>query len=182
MILIYLADETQKEAPIRRIMDTLQLKTHFLSDAQTNVPLKVLFGDPHATGTPKALAHPIMVLHEISDEQFTAFNDAMKQQDAYISRKAMRTIHNQNWTLERLSREIEDEHRYFQRYDQLQQLMAESNTLRKEDYAPDSWQQYEQALVRLYMQLKQGQPSAAKLEHMLNEATQAREQLRLHRR
>ena len=145
MILIYLADETQKEAPIRRIMDTLQLKTHFLSDAQTNVPLKVLFDDPHATGTPKALAHPIMVLHEISDEQFTAFNDAMKQQDAYISRKAMRTIHNQNWTLERLSREIEDEHRYFQRYDQLQQLIGrfmKDDPAKAERYAGLIWHLY----------------------------------------
>ena len=83
-----------------------------------------------------------MVMQRISDKQFTALNDAMKQQDAYIGRKAMRTAHNQHWTLARLSKEIEDEHRYFDQYEQLQQLMRESNTLRKEDYAAESWQRW----------------------------------------
>ena len=178
MILIYLAEEAHKEDTIRRIAESLQLKVHFLSDEQTNVPLKILFGRPDTTGKPAALPHALMVMQRISDKQFTALNDAMKQQDAYIGRKAMRTAHNQHWTLARLSKEIEDEHRYFDQYEQLQQLMRESNTLRKEDYAAESWQRYEQTLIRLYMQLQKEQPSAAKLDRMLNEAKQVRDALR----
>ena len=178
MILIYLAEEAHKEDTIRRIAASLQLKVHFLSDEQTNVPLKILFGRPDTTGKPAALPHALMVMQRISDKQFTALNDAMKQQDAYIGRKAMRTAHNQHWTLARLSKEIEDEHRYFDQYEQLQQLMRESNTLRKEDYAAESWQRYEQTLIRLYMQLQKEHPSAAKLDRMLNEAKQVRDALR----
>ena len=178
MILIYLAEEAHKEDTIRRIAESLQLKVHFLSDEQTNVPLKILFGRPDTTGKPAALPHALMVMQRISDEQFTALNDAMKQQDAYIGRKAMRTAHNQHWTLARLSKEIEDEHRYFDQYEQRQQLMRESNTLRKEDYAAESWQRYEQTLIRLYMQLQKEHPSAAKLDRMLNEAKQVRDALR----
>ena len=56
--------------------------------------------------------------------------------------------------------------------------MRESNTLRKEDYAAESWQRYEQTLIRLYMQLQKEHPSAAKLDRMLNEAKQVRDALR----
>ena len=76
MILIYLAEEAHKEDTIRRIAESLQLKVHFLSDEQTNVPLKILFGRPDTTGKPAALPHALMVMQRISDEQFTALNDA----------------------------------------------------------------------------------------------------------
>lgn len=176
-VLIYLGKEQGFQPAYAKLLQTLELPCRFITDTQTGATLNELFEERETLGSPHALSHPLMVMKEVSDAQFSSLMQVLKNAGMVMERKAMWTIHNQDWSLIQLAAEIEEEHRYFADQKTLYDLFAQSNELTPESYTQESWNAYAQVMLELYAQARDRQPAQAELTAMIEKAKQAKDQL-----
>lgn len=154
-ILIYLGDQQHKQEPLKQILTNQQTQHTFLNDEDLQEHVGYLFGLPSFTKTtqtssPAHFHNDFMLFEEASDDEIQQLNMALQQADIQMQRKAMLTSHNAGWKLKDLIQEIEEEHAYFQKREELYALLAASSSLIIEQYTPESWKQYEQAFYIAY--------------------------------
>lgn len=173
MILIYLGAQHTQQSAYEQVLQTMQLPVRFLSDAQTEATLNELFEHREHEQHAHPLPHPLMVMKDVSDAQFQRIMQQFHANSLSMERKAMWTVHNQDWSFARLAEEIEEEHRYFADREQLYAIFSASNHKDPQAYAPASWKAYAATLTRLYGQLVRQEPSPQELKAMLEEAKAA---------
>lgn len=153
-ILIYLGDEQYKKEYVSNVLTNLQISHTFLSDEDLHQTVGYLFQLPNFEVMPATsklhFANDLMLFEEVSDEEIQMINQQLQEVNIVMKRKAMLTVHNASWLLKDLIKEIEEEHAYFQKREELYALLAASSSLIIEQYTPESWKQYEQAFYVAY--------------------------------
>lgn len=180
-ILVYFGDEPQKKEPVTSVLDAMQLSYIVVEDNQLHELVGYLMEvDDFLAKPPLESMHyasDLMVLHDISDEQIAEFNTRLKELNTEMKRKAMLTLHNQNWILKDLLAEIDREHMYFQYVDAIRSLLMKSSDLIIDEYDDTSWKRYEQAFYRAYESL-QKENDITTLQDVLKNLFDAKAQLK----
>lgn len=179
MVLIYLGEQRSLQPAFETILQRMQLSYRFLDDTQTSATLNELFAQTEDTHDALALAHPLMVMKDVSDAQFQHIMKQFRSAGLAMERKAMWTVHNQDWRFAQLAEEIEEEHRYFAQREQLYAIFSASNQKDPCAYTAESWRSYAQTLGQLVQRLANEQPSPQALGAMLEEAKAAEAALTL---
>ena len=161
-ILIYLGDNLQKQAILDDILNDVNVAHTFLNDDDLNDTLGYLLKlENFAKNDKRTTLHcsiDFMYLDDISDEMIFTLNELMKAKGISMPRKGMRTPTNIHWKLIDLLSEIEAEHTYFEKMEQLYKLLQDSSELIIERYTSESWKNYEQAFYDGYQWMqKQGE-------------------------
>lgn len=107
-----------------------------------------------------------ILFKDMDKEEVFAF--ISKSKHLNLSHKAMLTENNQNWTLEALLIEIEEEQQYFISYQMTMNLLKEANALDPKEYSEESYIPYRNAFLNAYIMTKQQKCNKATLD-ALNE-------------
>lgn len=164
-ILIYLGDQQHKKEILTNILTQLNIQHTFLNDDALCETVGYLFQLPSyekSTNDSSSFhfTNDLMLFEEVSDDEIKQMNEAFQKANIQMQKKAMLTNHNASWLLKDLIQEIEEEHAYFKKREELYELLAASSSLIIEHYTPESWKQYEQAFYIAYeVYAKQVEPS-----------------------
>lgn len=119
----------------------------------------------------------LMLFQELSDEQIQSISQTLKDAQAHVACKAVVTIHNKDWILSDLLKEIAEEHAYFTLYDEAKQLILEFSSLQEDAYTMESWNDYQQAILQAYVLLQEQKVDVDVLDQLLHQMKQTKQAL-----
>lgn len=109
-----------------------------------------------------------LIMDGLNDDQISAFLGELRNNEVnFQGAKAVITKHNVNWTLAYLYEELQQEHAFFQKYDEIMRLLKEANNRKKEQYTSDTWSPYQEAFLKAFMLVNGPQPSFEALSDTL---------------
>ena len=152
-ILIYSAGNKEKEDKIKTILHP-EYTVEFISENELNQKLGYHFRlegfDREDTETDESIAFDAMFLPVIPHEEIRELSTKLREQNADIERKAMLTEHNRNWTILDLLKEINEEHTYFKKRAELNQLLLNSTKVKPEDIDAEIAPDFQKAVLFAY--------------------------------
>lgn len=164
-ILIYLGDQQHKKDILENILTQLNIQHTFLNDDALSETVGYLFqlsSYEKSMNTTSSIhfTNDLMLFEEVSDDEIKQMNEAFQKANIQMQKKAMLTTHNASWLLKDLIQEIEEEHAYFKKREELYEMLVASNSLIIDQYTSESWKLYEQAFYIAYeVYTKQVEPS-----------------------
>lgn len=157
-ILYYDGGDTAKRAKVAKILSTLAYPYRMIEQQELTKTIGELFEEEINLAKEQTASSSIdfdfMMLRDIEDEKIQEISTALRAQDCHVERKAMLTKHNITWKLLDLLKEIEEEHAYFMKYDEIKQAILYFQTMKEEAYTKASWNSYQNAIVQGYALLQ----------------------------
>ncbi|MDF9824366.1 hypothetical protein M2475_000603 [Breznakia sp. PF5-3] len=127
-LLIYTSSKQAKAEKIKTILQE-QYEVRIIGDQETKQTIGYLFQLPGFTENTKdentSFAFDMMILPIMKHEEINALSKQLRDQDLDIERKAMLTEHNRHWTLAALLKEVDEEHTYFMKRNELGYLIQD---------------------------------------------------------
>ena len=111
-VLLYNFTDPARRMKLKLCLHRLGLRCRDVSPEEQGHPLGLLLGlDGYDPGEPgAAFTEEMLVMHELSREQFSALLDALRREHLSVALKAVVTETNVAWSSERLHRELAAEH------------------------------------------------------------------------
>lgn len=149
-IFLYAGDECTNPKQLQTDLESFDVTCIWLKDDDLcNTLDEIIHKKPHTNQT-RHFPFGVMIFHDLPKEKFNEIFKQLKEKDYNIKRKAMVTETNKTWTLYDLFIELDQEHQYYAKYDELKQLLIENSKRKKEDYTHDSWIPYQYAYLAMY--------------------------------
>ncbi len=132
VLLYHLEAGSEKGSRIRRLLKELRIEAVELNETALGQTLGFLAGFPGYSLSEATAAEPVpeqelMAFCGFSDSRLNAFLRAYREAlIPPVALKAVVTPHNREWRLIDLFRELQQEHAFFQKYQELQQLAEQA--------------------------------------------------------
>lgn len=132
LILLYIGNNHEKGKQIKQLLENTYA-IRILQDEELHQSLGFLVGldafEPNLESETNRFDFEMMVLPVMEQAEIQALIKTLKEKDLDVARKAMLTEHNQHWSIADLMKEIDEEHTYFMKRDQLNQLFIAATKL-----------------------------------------------------
>lgn len=143
---------------VKTVLDHMHLTYRIVDESMLKESLGYLFGlpgfEPASEDKQYSFDFDAMIIQDVSDEILQEMTSRLKDANANVARKAMLTTHNQHWKMGDLLTEINEEHTYFQYYDNIMMLLQKAEQFHPEDYASDVWNAYQKTFIKCYETLQ----------------------------
>lgn len=157
-ILYYDGGDTIKREKVAKILSTLAYSYRMIEQQELTNTIGELFEKEitsiNEDTTSCNMDFDLMMLRDIEDEKIQEISTALRTQDCHVERKAILTKHNITWRFIDLLKEIEEEHAYFMKYDEIKQAILDFQSMQEEAYTKDSWNSYQNTIVQGYALLQ----------------------------
>ena len=157
-VLLYLNQENTMVDPLFTFLEKESIAYTVIEDSHLNHKIIDLFTSQNKKGNlSKKFPFNFILFSDFTKEDIMSFLKTANLQGIQFSHKAMLTDNNRNWTLDALLKEIEEEHEFFETWEQLHRLLKEANDLDAKLYTEDSYEAYKQSFLKAYMFTKNPQ-------------------------
>lgn len=157
-ILYYDGGDSAKRTKVAKVLSTLALPYRMIEAHELTNSIGELFDEENTSAKAdtafNSIDFDLMMMQGIEDEKIQEISLTLRAQDCHVQRKAMLTKHNIAWKFIDLLKEIEEEHAYFQKYDEIKQAILDFQNMHEESYTKDSWNVYQEAIVQGYALLQ----------------------------
>lgn len=179
-ILYYDGGDSAKRAVVEEVLQSFFVSYRCIAWEEASKTIGTLFEHTtrheHSHTQTAINNNDLMILHELADETIQAISNALREKQVHVERKAMLTKHNITWKFSDLLKEIEDEHAYFGKYDEIKQAILAFQSMKEDAYTKQSWLIYQNAVVQGYA-LLQERANKEQLDKAMLEIQQAFHQL-----
>lgn len=139
---------------VKTVLDHMQLAYRIVDESMLKESLGYLFAlpgfEPASEDKLYSFDFDAMIIQDVNDEVLQEMTSRLNDANANVARKAMLTKHNQHWKMGDLLTEINEEHTYFQYYDNIMMLLQKAEQFHPEDYDPALWNAYQKTFIKSY--------------------------------
>lgn len=158
ILLIYAGKEKQKAEQIKTFLKERYI-VNIIEDDRLHQKIGYLFALPgyekSEDATTTSFPFPLMVLPVMTVEDIQALGQQLKAANLNIERKAMLTEHNQKWRFVDLIKEVDEEHQYFMKRNELYQLFQSATKISPDSIEASITPAFQKAVLDAYDTLQQ---------------------------
>lgn len=174
---IYCGDECQDAHSLKEWLHNYEITAHFIKDEDLNNTLDEIMTQTQHTKESKHYSFGAMIFHHVEQAMLSDIIKSLKTLPFNIKRKAVITKNNRTWKICDLLEELDEEHQFYARYQDLKEMLIQNSKRKKEDYTRDSWIPYQYAFMAMYQIYEEKKFNLQELNELIFQFQQTIDQL-----